>query len=247
MTGWVRIGCAALCVVSVGLIGFAAESKEEIVRRLWPRARIEAALQTLDQQQAAGLISPALYQRKKEMLQARLAGTFQGTLLSTTNPPLNFIQNGGFEEFNPNSRRNMSRWAWWSGWAWPENAEYVNDKEERPEFVHSGKLSARFKCVGQPARTGICTPAIPIVPGATGYELTFWAKGEGENMLHVAYESGATGQFMEKIGPDWREITVIGQAEENARDFVIWIYVRGGGTIWIDDARLVPLGVQLED
>lgn len=247
MKRWARIGGGASWMVLAGVVLWAAESKDDIVKRLWPKERIEAALRNLETQKTGNLISPELCQRKKEMLQMRLAGTFQGEMLSTTNPPLNFIQNGGYEEFNPNSRRNMSRWMWWGGWAWPEDAEYVNDKEERPEFVHSGKLSARFTCVGKPARTGISTPKLPIVPGATGYELTVWAKGEGDNMLHVAFESGAAGQFMEKIGSQWQEITVVGKPEEGAQEFMIWIYARGGGTVWLDDARLVPLGVTLDD
>ena len=217
MRPWARIGGGALCVVLVGVGLWAAETKDDIVKRLWPKERIETVLRNLEKQKTNNLISPELYQRKKEMLQMRIAGTFQGDMLSMTNPPLNFIQNGGFEEFNPNSSRNMSRWIWWGGWAWPENAEYLNDKEERPEFVHSGKLSARFTCVGKPARTGISTPKLPIMPGATGYELTLWAKGEGENMLHVAFESGAAGQFMETIGSAWREVTVIGQPEQGRR------------------------------
>ena len=50
-----------------------------------------------------------------------------------------------------------------------------------------------------------------------------------------------------KIGPEWRQITVSGKPEGEAKDFLIWVYVRGRGTIWLDDAKLVPLGVQMED
>ena len=239
-----RIGVGAACVLSAGVVLWAAESRDDLVRRLWPKERVEAALRSLDRQKEQGLISPETYANKKQMLQERLAGTFQGGMLAVTNPPLNLVQNGGFEEFNPNSRRNMSRWLWWGGWAWPEDAAYDNDKEERPEYVHAGKLSARFTCMGKPARTGISTPMLPVTPGATNYAFTIWARGEGENQLHIAFESGAAGQFMEKIGPAWREIAVCGTPEAGAKEFLIWIYARGAGTLWLDDAKLVPIGVR---
>jgi len=156
------------------------------------------------------------------------------------------VQNASFEDYNPNTRRNMSRWDWWGGWAWPTTAEYENYWEDRPEYVKAGKYSARFKCTGKPARTGI-NQGVPTIEGATGYELTIWAKGEGNNMLHVAFESGARGSFMEKIGPEWRKITVTGKPDAGAKKFNLYIYARGGGTLWIDDARLLPLGVKIED
>jgi hypothetical protein len=219
---------------------------QELTAKLWPKDRIEAALKDLDKQKADGLISPQMYNRKKKMLQERLAGTFKDDVLSATNPPPNLLQNASFEDFNPNTRRNMSRWDFWGGWAWPETAEYQNDKEDRPEYVHSGKLSGRFKCTGQPARTGI-NQTIPTIAGATEYELTIWAKGEGENQLQIAFESGANGTFTGKIGPEWKQITVTGKADPNAKKFTLYIYARGGGTVWVDDAKLLPVGVKIED
>jgi hypothetical protein len=68
-------------------------------------------------------------------------------MLSVTNPPLNFIQNGGFEDINRNSAPNRSRWLWWGGWSW--GGDYENHWEDRPEYVRSGKYSARIKCLGR--------------------------------------------------------------------------------------------------
>ena len=246
MTSWMRYGLAVLIVAQAGAAAWAAESREEVTRRLWPKERIEAALKDVEKQKADGLITPQLYEKKRKMLQERAAGTFKPEMLSTTNPPPNLLQNAGFENFNPNTRRNMSRWECWGGWAWPESAEYDNNKEDRPAYVHGGKLSARFKSTGSPARTGICQ-TIPAVDGAVEYELTLWAKGEGENLLHIAYESGASGQFSEKIGPEWRQVKVVGKIDKNAKNFTLYIYARGGGTIWLDDAKLLPAGVNLED
>jgi hypothetical protein len=246
MKRWKKL---AVLMVTVGFAGaflWAAETREEITKRLWPKEHAEAVLKDIEKQKKDGLISDKMYQRKKAMLQARLAGTFQPTTLSATNPPLNLLQNASFEDYNPNTRRNMSRWDWWGGWAWPENAEYENYWEDRPEHVKSGKYSARFKCTGAPARTGI-NQNIPTIEGATGYDLTIWAKGEGENMLQIAFESGARGTFTQKIGPEWQQITVTGKPDPGAKKFSLYIYARGGGTIWVDDAKLLPVGVKLED
>jgi hypothetical protein len=241
-----RVVLALAITAVVGAVVWAAESREEIVKRLWTPAHCQAVLQDIEKQKADGLITPKMYERKKAMLQQRLAGTFQPTMISATNPPLNLLQNASFEDFNPNTNKNMSRWDNWGGWAWPEKAKYANDKESRPEYVKEGKLSAKFQSVGDPARTGI-QQKLPITEGATGYELTIWAKGEGENLLHIAFEAGARGSFSEKIGPEWKQITLVGTPEAKAKEFTLWIYARGGGTIWIDDAKLVPQGVKMEE
>ncbi|MFB3892576.1 MAG: hypothetical protein ACE15C_11200 [Phycisphaerae bacterium] len=241
-----RVALALVIAAAVGAAVWAAESREEIIRRLWPQERCDEAMKDIEKQKADGLITQKMYERKKAIVLQRKAGTFQPTMLSATNPALNLLQNASFEDFNPNTDKNKSRWDNWGGWAWPTKAEYVNDKEDRPEYVKEGKLSARFKCVGAPARTGI-QQKIPITEGATGYELTIWAKGEGENLLAIAFEAGAKGGFSEKIGPEWKQITLVGKPDPKAKEFTLWIYARGGGTIWLDAARMVPQGVKLED
>lgn len=241
-----RMCALAVTLALVALVLWAAETKEELTRKLWPRKRVVKALKDVEKQKADGLITRKMYQRKTGMLKARLAGRFSPTMLSTTNPPLNLLRNGSFEDFNPNTRKNMSRWNWWGGWAWPATAAYRNDKESRPEYVKGGKLSARFKCTGKPARTGI-NQGIPVIEGATGYELTIWAKGEGDNKLQIAFEAGARGTFTGQIGPEWQKITVTAKPKAGAKKFTLYIYSRGGGTIWVDEARLLPLGVKIED
>ena len=245
MSVWRRL-TVVLFVVGFCAVLWAAETREELTRKLWPREHIRKVLKDVEKQKTDGLITEKMYQRKKRMLTQRLAGTFQPTALSATDPPLNLLRNASFEEFNPNTRRNMSRWEWWGGWAWPKTAAYRNDKESRPEYVKGGKLSARFACTGKPARTGI-QQGVPTIEGATGYELTIWAKGEGNNMLHIAFEAGARGNFREQIGPEWQKITVTGTPQADAKKFTLWIYARGGGTLWLDEARMLPLGVKLED
>jgi hypothetical protein len=69
---------------------------------------------------------------------------------------------------------------------WCRDGDYENYWETRPEYVHSGRFSARIRCVGSWGRIGIFTPELPAVPGAKQYKLTFWANGEGEK--HALYE-----------------------------------------------------------
>jgi len=240
-----RMGFGVLCLMLAGVVLWAAESRDDIVKRLWPKERIEAALRDVDKQRADGLIMPKLYDCRVKMLRERLAGTFKGEMLATTNPPLNFIQNEGFEEINRNSAPNRSRWQWWGGWDWGGN--YENMWEERPEYVHSGKFSARIACKGARGRIGIATPNLPVVEGAKEYEFTIWAKGTGNNELFINFEEGASGTWRNKVPADWTEIKVRGTLEAKAKNYMVYIYVTGEGTIWLDDAKMVPVGVKLED
>ncbi len=221
------------------------EDKDALTKELWPKERIEAALKAVEKQKADGLLSDDAYQKRKKMLEERLAGKYEPRALAVTDAPLNFIQNGGFEQVNKNSARDRSRWLWWGGWSW--GGDYENFWEEKPENVHSGKFSARIRCTGKKGRIGIFTPKLPAVPGATEYKLTFWGKGEGDNLLFVNFESGATGQLRQKLGSEWKEYTVLGKPEKDAKTFGVYFYHIGEGTIWLDDVSLVPVGGKLEE
>ena len=233
-------------LLATGAAAFAGEEADRrvLTQELWPKARIEAALAALEKQRAAGLLGDAAYQKRKQMLEQRRAGTYVSKSLAVTNPPLNFIQNGGFEKINRNSARNRSRWLWWGGWSW--GGDYENSWEERPEHVHAGKYSARIRCVGKRGRIGIMTPALPAIPGAREYVLTFWAKGEGDNQLFVNFEVGARGTLRERIGPQWREYTLKGTPVPDKKDYRVYFYATGEGTLWLDDVKLVPAGGKTE-
>ncbi len=223
----------------------AEETVETLTQKLWPPDRIQEAVKAIDQQKKDGLLSETAYVSRKQALDQRLAGKFKPQALSVQNPPLNFIQNGGFEQINKNSAANRSRWLWWGGWSWGGN--YVNMWEERPEYVHSGKYSARIECKGEKGRIGLSTPPLPVIPGASEYKLTFWAKGEGDNQIFINFEEGVTGTLREKMPPEWKEITVTGKPEGKKNTYVVYFYVTGGGTVWFDDAALVPVGGTMED
>lgn len=220
-------------------------TREGLTAKLWPKDRIEEALRQIKRQNAEGLLSEASYARRKAMLDARLTGKYAPESLSADDPPVNFIQNGGFERTNPNSAKNRSRWLWWSGWSW--GGDYENLWEDRPALVHSGKLSARIRCTGAKGRIGIFTPALPAIPGATEYQLTFWAKGEGANMLFVNFEEGAEGSLREKTGDAWKQYTLAGKPVPGKKTYHVYFYAIGEGTIWLDDVALVPVGGTLDE
>ncbi len=237
----IALAAAAVCL---GAAHAAEKTIEALTRKLWSPERIETAMRAVAQQKKDGLLSEAGCAKRKAMLEGRLSGTFKPAALSVENPPLNFIQNGGFEQINRNSAPNRSRWLWWGGWSWGGN--YVNMWEDRPAYVHSGKYSARIQCKGEKGRIGISTPPLPVIPGAEQYKLTLWARGEGHNELFVNFEEGVTGTLRQKIPLQWKEITVIGKPETGKKTYQVYLYVTGGGTIWLDDVALVPVGGSLD-
>lgn len=238
-----RCNCATYAAVVLtatvfGVVGASAKAAEE---NLWPPERIAQALRALEKMKTDGLITEAQSRRKHVMLEERRAGVFRSTALSSTNPAeVNLIQNGGFEEINKNSAPNRSRWLWWNGWDW--GGDYENFWASGKENVHSGSYSAGIRCKGNPGRIGIFTPGLPIVPGATEYAFSVWAKGEGDNELFLNFESGATGTLRQKVSPQWTHITLKGIPEKDAKEFTLFIYSAGRGTIYLDDAKLVPVG-----
>ncbi len=240
-----RIALLVILAASTVFLGQdGGTDKHSLTSKLWPQTRIRDAIKAVDQQRRLGLLSEQAYGRRMAMLNRRLSGTYVSESLSVTDPPLNFIQNGGFEKVNKNSDKNRSRWLWWNGWSW--GGDYENSWETRPQYVHSGQFSARIQCVGTQGRIGLFSPQIPAVPGARQYKLTFWAEGEGENMLFVNFESGARGEFRQKIGPAWAQYTVLGEPEAGAKTYEIYFYHIGAGTIWLDDVELVPVGGELD-
>lgn len=248
MKGNRTAGMALLTLLALGAV-FAGNAREDdksaLTKKLWPPGRIETAIKAVEKQRSDGLLGEAAYHRKIDMLKSRLAGTYDSRSLSVANPPLNFIQNGGFEKVNRNSDRNRSRWLWWGGWSW--GGDYENRWEDRPEYVHSGQFSARITCTGAPGRIGISTPPLPAVPGATGYKLTFWARGQGDNLLFVNFEAGAAGTLREKIADAWKQYTLIGEPASDAKTYQVYFYSIGAGTIWLDDVELTPVGGSLDE
>ena len=63
----------ALTLLLASRLAFAGEAadKSALSRQLWPKERVQAALQAIEQQRKAGLLSEAAYQKRKKMLQER--------------------------------------------------------------------------------------------------------------------------------------------------------------------------------
>ncbi len=244
---WLRLACMAAAAACPVMLtgGDQRAAVNELSAMLWPRERIQQAIKDVEKQKADGLLSEASYARRQKMLAERLAGTYRPESLATKDPPLNFIQNAGFEQINLNSAKNRSRWLWWGGWSW--GGDYENMWEDRPEFVHSGKLSARIKCTGAKGRIGINTPPLPAVPGASSYRLTLWAKGEGDNLLFLNFEGGADGTRREKVPEQWTHYQLEGKPVADRQTYQVFLYVIGEGTIWLDDVQLVPVGGNLDE
>ena len=238
---WLRVLIAVLMVLLICVaVGGPRPARSDPAENLWPEERIRRALAAIEKARAAGITTKARYEQKRAMLEQRLAGTFKGAALSDRDPEeVNFVQNGGFEQINRNSAKNRSRWLWWNGWSW--GGDYENFWAEAPN-VHSGRYAAGVRCTGRTGRIGIMTPKLPILPGVTEYALTIWARGKGENQLFINFESGCRGTLRTKVPGEWTEIKLSGIPEPDAKDFGLYLYVTGEGTIYMDDVKLVPVG-----
>lgn len=199
------------------------------------KTEVRKQMEGVKQAYQRGLMSEERYKQKMAMLEEKLktAPDVEPPVVET-DEPVNLIQNGSFEDFNPNSEPNRSRWLWWGGWSW--GGDYENNKAGEAE---DGKLCAQIKCTGQAGRIGLMTPDIPVLKKQADYELTLWIKGTPGNRLNVAFESGAGGNGAFTGGDKWEKVTVKGKADAGADKFRIYFYVVGTGTIWLDNVQLM--------
>jgi len=149
------------------------------------------------------------------------------------------VANAGFEETIAGNPANRTQWGRWGAWSW--GGEYALASETRPEYVHSGKRSARITCTGETGRIGVISSYVPVAEDAKTYTFAVWARGEGENELFVNFEGGARGELRKRIGPDWEKVTVTGTPKPDGKRFRVFLYAIGKGTIWLDDASLEPV------
>ena len=236
-----KLTILALAILALAALapasGLSAQARAELTAELWPRERVESALDALEEQRAVGLLSEAAYERRRNMLRARLEGAFTPTMLAVEDPR-DLIQNGGFEAIDRNTRPARSRWHWWRGWLW--EGEYEMRWEDRGRHVRSGRHSARITSRGTPGRVAVFTPIVPAVGEARRYRFSVWAKGSGENELFVSFDSGASGSVRKRVGREWERIDVNGRLSPGAAGFRVYLNSTGIGTIWLDDATLVP-------
>ena len=186
-------------------------------------------LADLEAQLKTGLISKTRCEAKKKVIESPPKED------ATDSGPANLLQNAGFEEFNQNTPANHSRWPGWGGWCWGGDYEFFkatgNDK-------HSGEAALGCRCTGATGRIGITSPAVPITKKDGQFEFSIWIKGTGANKLRVAFESGASGGGEATGGSEWKQVTFSGKPDAGAKSFNVYIYIVGGGTIFLDDAVL---------
>ena len=48
------------------------------------------------------------------------------------------------------------------------------------------------------------------------------------------------------IGPQWKQYTLAGTPTPGKETYMVYFYSIGGGTIWLDDVKLVPVGGQTD-
>jgi len=181
-----------------------------------------------------GLMTEERYKQKLAYLEEALKTAPEGEPpVKDENVRINMIQNGSFEDFNPNTGKWRSRWMWWNGWKW--GGDYVNNKAGDAK---DGKLCAEIKCTGRKGRIGLFTPEFPILKKDAEYELTLWIKGTPGNRLNVAFEGDARGNGAFTGGPEWKKVTVIGKAKPKGTKFRVYFYMVGTGTLWIDDVQM---------
>ncbi len=104
--------------------------KTALTTKLWPQSRILEATKAVEEQRRNRLLSDESYQKKMAMLKARAAGAYVSQSLAVTDPPLNFVQNAGFEKVNRNSEKNRSRWLWWGGWSCSFGRNYPRSRRQ---------------------------------------------------------------------------------------------------------------------
>jgi len=139
-----RLLAATLAVGLAPLALGAAETKQDLTKKLWPKARIERALEEIAELKAAGMMSADHYRRKKAMLEARLAFEELPEICTTSDmngymevmamaPYLNYatFNNGwdGIDDHNRGRRLVNDKFL----------AELVDKTGAIPYFVNTGK------------------------------------------------------------------------------------------------------------
>ena len=188
-------------------------------------------LADIDTQLKTGVISKTRYDAKKKLIEAPPAAADEAKDAG----PENMLQNAGFEEFNPNSSPQNSRWPGWGGWCWAGNYEFFKANGVNK---HSGDAALGCRCTGAAGRIGLMVK-LPITKKDAKIDISVWIKGEGNNKLRVAFESGASGGG-EAVGDGgWKLVTFTGASNPDAKSFTLYLYVVGGGTLYLDDAMAV--------
>ena len=110
MKGNGTLGVVLLVVVAVGTVFMGQDNKADkdaLTKELWPESRILGAIKVVEQQRRDGLLGEKSYQKRMDMLKARLSGVYVSESLSAP---------GGFPSvFSSGKWQSMVRRVRWNG------------------------------------------------------------------------------------------------------------------------------------
>ena len=230
-----RVRLVSLTFAVLLVIAFAGFSRAD-----FSLEEIRAILADLAEQNQQCLISPQRLTAKKDMLAARADGSFKPVSPPDVSAPSNWVQNAGFEEYNPNTSATQSRWIWWGGWLW--KGAYAFERAAGSD----GKPCAAVRCRGEAGQAGIFTPPLPILKQGARYKATVRARAEGGAVLEMRFKADveATGVGVadgaKKVSPGeaWAEFTLEGTAKPGAKSFRLYLYNDGPGSLFLGDVKL---------
>ena len=147
-------------------------------------------------------------------------------------PPLevpgNLIENPSFE-------LGLERWGSWGQW---DGGRYTFGSGSGPD-AHSGGASAAI-ISQQPGRGGIYTEPMRL-PAAGTYRVTLYVKGkDGARFRTSAANGRLIGAKEFEVPERWTKVEYQVEVEDPAKDFRLYVFNVGTGTLYVDDVALLP-------
>lgn len=150
----------------------------------------------------------------------------------------NLLENPGFEILDPDTARPLG----WTAWSEPNYAVYT---------LADARGGVACVAITDPSVTvsqGLRSPRVPVEPGST-YRASAWARIEGGEKpglaLYLEFWAGSSRIANTSVSlssaPDWRELTLAGQAPGGATHATVLVY-SGSASIglgYFDDLSLV--------
>jgi hypothetical protein len=140
----------------------------------------------------------------------------------------NLVQNPSFEQ-------GMEQWGSWGAW---DGGAYIFGSGSGPD-AHTGGASAAIICQ-KPGRGGIYTDPIRL-PAAGTYQVSLFVKGkDGARFRTSAANGQVVGAREFDVPGTWTEVTYQVKADDPAKEFRLYVYNVGTGTLFVDDVALLP-------
>ena len=138
---------------------------------------------------------------------------------------------------NPSFEQGMEQWGSWGQW---DGGSYTFGSGSGPD-AHSGGASAAIICQ-KPGRGGIMTEAMHL-PAAGTYQVSLFVKGkDGARFRSSAANGEVVGAREFEVPGAWTEVKYEVKIADPAKEFRLYVYNVGGGTLFVDDVALVAPG-----